>query len=324
MMDLLDRYLNTIRWNLPRGTNELGADDILAELRDVIGNRIEEREDALGRALTKDETSALLQEFGHPLVVAARYGTQQWLIGPDIFPFYLFALKVIVAISAAIELIQGLGRAVLSGEALFAALPHAANGLLWTLLANAGLVTLVFAVVERTGWLTEHLQRWKPEQLPDLPALAGKPNGAWHHATGAAFGIAFLLWWAGAVELPGNVIDGRHPSIQLTAVWQAFHWPIMAIVALRVVEDLTRLLRPRWRTLHSLLAIVATLATIAIVLLLIRGGPLVSVTMAGADEARAREVADGINQALPLGLAVLAAVLTISCLVELWRLARAR
>ena len=66
-MDLIDRYLTAIRWNLPRGSN---ADDILAELRDVIANRIEEREDALGRPLDEKEVGALLREFGHPLVVA--------------------------------------------------------------------------------------------------------------------------------------------------------------------------------------------------------------------------------------------------------------
>jgi hypothetical protein len=87
-MDLLDNYLAAIRWNLPRGAN---PDDVIAELRDVIANRIEEREDRLDRALRRDEVSALLRDFGHPLVVAARYGPQQSLIGPELFPFYWFA-----------------------------------------------------------------------------------------------------------------------------------------------------------------------------------------------------------------------------------------
>jgi hypothetical protein len=36
----------------------------------VIASRIEDREESLGRPLGEKEVSALLREFGHPLVVA--------------------------------------------------------------------------------------------------------------------------------------------------------------------------------------------------------------------------------------------------------------
>src|SRR3954470_22856019 len=96
-MDLFDRYLNAIRRNLPRDK----ADDIVAELGDALASRVEEREDALGRALTPEEVKALIKDFGHPLVVAARYRKQQWLIGPDVFPFYVAVLRIVVTITAA-------------------------------------------------------------------------------------------------------------------------------------------------------------------------------------------------------------------------------
>ena len=54
-MDLIERYLNAIRWNLSGDK----ADDIIAELRDVIASRIEDREEMLGRALTRAERKAL-------------------------------------------------------------------------------------------------------------------------------------------------------------------------------------------------------------------------------------------------------------------------
>ena len=44
-MDLIERYLGAVRWNLPIGKPmETRADDIIAELRDLIESRIEERE----------------------------------------------------------------------------------------------------------------------------------------------------------------------------------------------------------------------------------------------------------------------------------------
>ncbi|RYD85726.1 MAG: hypothetical protein EOP61_38590, partial [Sphingomonadales bacterium] len=72
-MDLIERYLGAVRWNLPAGK----TDDILAELREVIESRIEDREEALGRSLDRNEISALLKEFGHPITVAGGYHDQR-------------------------------------------------------------------------------------------------------------------------------------------------------------------------------------------------------------------------------------------------------
>ena len=46
-MDLIDRYLTAIRWNLPRAAK---ADDVIAELRDLIASRVEDREELLACA----------------------------------------------------------------------------------------------------------------------------------------------------------------------------------------------------------------------------------------------------------------------------------
>jgi hypothetical protein len=103
-MDLIERYLNAIRRNLP----SRNADDIVAELRDALASRIEDREEALGRPLTPGETEAIIKDFGHPLVVAARFGRQQWLIGPDAFPFYLSVARIVLLVVAAITVAIGL------------------------------------------------------------------------------------------------------------------------------------------------------------------------------------------------------------------------
>ena len=94
-MDLLDRYVAAVRRNLPAAK----AEDIAAELRDVLLERAEVREAALDRPLDKSEWEALLVEFGHPLVVAARYRDKQSLIGPESYPFYLYSLTLFGAIT---------------------------------------------------------------------------------------------------------------------------------------------------------------------------------------------------------------------------------
>ena len=68
-MDMLEDYLRAVSRLLPKDKR----DDIIAELRDEILTRIEAKEEELGRTLTPDETEQLLRDFGHPIVVAARY-----------------------------------------------------------------------------------------------------------------------------------------------------------------------------------------------------------------------------------------------------------
>ena len=82
MSDLVDRYLGAVAALLPKASRQ----DIVAELRDLIVNRVEEREAALGRLLDKRETEALLREIGHPIAVAGRYGPRTALIAAPVPP----------------------------------------------------------------------------------------------------------------------------------------------------------------------------------------------------------------------------------------------
>ena len=137
-MDLVERYLGAVRWNLPADR----ADDIVAELGDLIHARIEDREEALGRPLGKDEISQLLKEFGHPLAVSGQYHEQRALIGPEVFPFYWFALRVLLAVVGLIAAIQIGGRVIVGNEHISRALAHGISQAFEALLLHAAIVTL--------------------------------------------------------------------------------------------------------------------------------------------------------------------------------------
>lgn len=98
-MELLDRYLQAVRFWLPRAQQN----DIIAELGDDLRSQIEDRESSLGRPLSEDELVALLKQAGHPLWVAGRYQKQQALIGPVLFPLYSFVLKIVTLNGAAVR-----------------------------------------------------------------------------------------------------------------------------------------------------------------------------------------------------------------------------
>ena len=75
-MELLDRYLQSVKWLLPKEQKK----DILAELSEDIRSQIEEKEAELGRRLDESDLEAILRRWGHPMLVAQRYLPQQYLI----------------------------------------------------------------------------------------------------------------------------------------------------------------------------------------------------------------------------------------------------
>ena len=75
-MTLIDRYLHAVRSFLPASRQ----DDIIRELAEDIHAQAADREEALGRPLTDAETGALLRQFGHPMLLAAkcRWRGRRW------------------------------------------------------------------------------------------------------------------------------------------------------------------------------------------------------------------------------------------------------
>src|SRR5947209_15980425 len=92
-MDLLDRYLQAVKFWLPKDQKN----DIIAELSEDLRSEIEEKESASGRKLNDNELSDLLKQRGRPVFVASRYLPQEQLIGPALFPIYRLVLKIVMA-----------------------------------------------------------------------------------------------------------------------------------------------------------------------------------------------------------------------------------
>ena len=136
-MELLDRYLEAVRKNLPWKRQ----DDLLAELRANLEAQLEDKESALGRSLTKEEAEAWVKQLGSPMQMAARYQPQQYLIGPALFPIYRLVLKTaflwFTAIYAVVGVIQAAG-----SEDPSSALLGAAGRFPWQLLGVAAWITV--------------------------------------------------------------------------------------------------------------------------------------------------------------------------------------
>jgi len=311
-MNLLERYLDALRWALPRGK----ADDILAELRDVLTMRIEDREEELGRSLTDAEMSALFKDFGHPLIVAARYRPQQWLIGPDVFPFYKFVLRVVLVIVICIQVTIASARYLFSGGMAVQIFGPALGGLWMSVLTSVGVVTLVFAVLERWGFPANHLRNWKPEQLP-------RPNdprqSVWESLFELTAGALLLAWCTGLIHLPWAA-GGDGFRLEPAPIFTQLYWPILGVLVAKLIHSLIVWLRPGWRLVRGALAAGTMIAGIALLAIIYRAGHWAIIVPLGMPADKAAELDHAVNYGLSMAFVPVGVVWLWQSAVVLWRL----
>ncbi|MDY6924027.1 MAG: hypothetical protein SWI22_08725 [Pseudomonadota bacterium] len=266
-MDLIDRYLNAVAAQL--GQDERA--DIVAELRDLILSRFEAREEELGRALTDDEKEVILHEIGHPLIVAARYRKgPDSLIGPELFPYWLFAVKagllLMAAVQALVLLLNLVGGPADAGQSI----NQAVNGFISSGLTLIGIVTVAGAVMEHVGYRPRWMSQWRVSELSAFglsdPAAWGVAMGgsrpskaSWaprvrpmrwpggeHLFSFLAVGV-FVLWWIGAIHFPGLIRmgpPGAEAEVAGAPVWTSLYGPILLYALAQMAIDLVSLAWP--------------------------------------------------------------------------------
>jgi hypothetical protein len=317
MTDLIDRYLAAIARRLPPAR----AADITAEIGDDLNSRVEAREEMLGRPLTTDEMSALIKEVGHPIAVAARYRGNQWLIGPDVFPFYLAALRVIAALVVLAVAVAGAAHVAFDHQPLLAGILETFAGIWTSLLSTLAVVTIVFAVFERTGVLREHLAKWQPKELPAVETRRPNP---WESALEIGGGLLLILWWLGVLPFP--LFYSNAPGLVLTPapIWAALWTPILIVLVAQLVNNLLRWAPPRWASARIMLGVATAIGAVVLAILIYQAGSWVNVTPSGASPQDAADLSNTINMAIRFGLLAAAVIWGLKGAKALWRLARRR
>ncbi len=321
-MEMLDGYLNAVRRHLPW----LRQDDIIAELRANLEAQLEDKEAELGRKLSDAEMEAWLKQLGSPLQVAARYRPQQYLIGPGLFPIYWFVLRlamgwcaVIYAIVSTVEIVgNGLGPGALAG-----AVAH----LPWVLFINAAIVTLVFAIVERShAKIPEKFAQgaamgndWPHAAVSPFDAQRDgrkKPKSYAQAVAEVIFGWILIVWlllvphYPYLLMGPGVVILTATPY-QLAPVWWTFYWCVVALSSLWLAWQIVDLLRERWQERHPTRRLVRQgLDLIPPLVLLAAPGRVLVVPKNPADTAHAAALAQ-VNQWMYRGFEVVAVIVLL-------------
>ncbi|QLQ13753.1 MAG: hypothetical protein HZY74_11445 [Brevundimonas sp.] len=248
--DIIERYLAAVAAQLPLDQRE----DITDELRDLILSRIEAKEETLARAATDSEKEDILRDLGHPLVVAARYRKgPDSLIGPELFPYWLFGMKaglIILAVAFALSLVL---RTLTGSEHLGQSMGQALQGYFGAALTLTGMLTLIGAVMEHQNIRPRWLTHWR---VSDLGAFNFTDPAAWNvtlgqgeeaasksprakvrsswpgseHVFGLLFSGLFVMWWLGLIHFPGLghvEMRGMDATLAGAPIWTTLFVPIL-------------------------------------------------------------------------------------------------
>src|SRR5512137_1420207 len=307
-MDLIDRYVHEVGLNLPA---RLRA-DVEAELRSLLNDSLDERARDSGRAADNVLAGEVLRAFGQPRDVAARYAPQaRYLIGPRLYPGYVLAIKIWVAVMAvAVLVMMMLGRYHHRGDlSVIGPFVRAAGSFLSGALFNLALVTLAFAIAERAMHARGQTeQAWNPATLPPV----NDPDRV------SYFGRIFLLWGTAAMAILFNffppwvgVVVIHNTDVQVIPLLLpgfARYLPLLNIFwAASFALNLIVLRHGRWRPVTRWADLGLTAANAAVLAVIIGGPPVFE-----------------YDPFVKLALGFIVVFISIDCCVRLFRLLRRR
>ena len=321
-MDLIPRYLQAVRFWLPKKQQ----DDIIAELSEDIRAQLIEKEAALGRPLTAADVEALLRQRGSPIMVANRYLPQQSLIGPPLFPIYRFVLKVVtlcILIPAGLGwLVALLSPAVHAGGHHWASYFGVAWDELWTAwFVSMGVVTLVFAILERTHAKAQLLEDWNPRKLPPLRHPHSIPRSS--SVIEIAVNLCVVAWWAANMASPQNLHIGSL-RLSLSPAWTWFFWAVLVLTVASACIAAVNLIRPWWTTARVAARLCLDVAGSAFFCWLLKANVIAAIDWPSATPDKAAFIVSQVNLWLArmFPFAILVSVIILA--TNLYRLARLR
>lgn len=259
--ELVDRYLQAVRFWLPKTQRQ---EDLIAELGEDLHSQIEEKEIELGHPLDQDEVSAILKRCGNPMIVATRLMPKRFLIGPTLFPVYQFVLKMVllwILVPVFIFIVGPVNLASTGGDWGSAAL-HTFGDLWSGVFIAAGIITLVFAVLERTHAQIGGECKWDPLSLPPLQKQERKTPLV-QTVCELVFGWFGLTWLLLLPHNPFLILGPAAAFLKAGPIWHTFFLPIVLLAVVALLRSGMILARPQWtwfpissQLLHTILSLI--------------------------------------------------------------------
>jgi hypothetical protein len=324
--ELLQRYLQAVRFWLPKSQQE----DILAELSEDLRSQVEDKETELGRPLNEAELGAILKKCGNPMRVASRFQAGQYLIGPTWFPIYRFVLKLVLLWILIPVFVVIVGPAIVLSNPDRVAGILQTFGNLWTAeIIAGGVITLVFATLERVQVKCDVADKWDPHSLP--PLAKEQVQSGTKSICEIAFGIIGLVWLLLVPQYPVLAFGPAAAFLKFGPLWQQFYIPIILLTLFGLAHHIISLARPQWTWLPPAGQLLQTVLTLIFLNFVINAAghtphnewhPFVVLVDRVQDSVRYGKVAALVNVSVLLSIVGTWLGLSIAAVIQTWQLLR--
>jgi hypothetical protein len=317
--ELVDRYLQAVRFWLPKNSQQ---EDLVSELGEDLRSQIEEKEAALGRPVNEAEVSEILKRCGAPMIVAGSMAPKRYLIGPAIYPIYIFVMKmvllwVLVPVFFAIVAPVNVAHTQHWTDALAETV-----GNLWSAwLIAAGIITLVFAIVERTQAHTFAACKWDPLSLPPVQKTKRKPASRLHAASHLFFAVFGFVWLLLLPQHPFLILGPGAAMLQASPMVHRFYIPILLLAISAILRATITLAKPQWSWFPSLGELLHGIFALILLNFILKAGfPYLVLTAAAQNSAQAIRTAAIVNVSILLSLLGTWLGLSIATIIHMWKL----
>lgn len=253
--ELVERYVYDVVRRLP----EKQRQDIKEELLTLIEDMLEERLDN-GKS-EKDNIEAILRELGSPASLSDKYrGDAGSLISGEYYSVYIQVMKIVLICVAAGMLVSAVigffVKSIDPGMQLNGLLEVMGEGILNIVAIPSaciqafGILTLIFAIMERNKVKLQDKSDWKLDELPKVPekkALISRVEST----VGIVFTVLVMIMFICVPELMGAWLKNGDGVVVAIPVFNMEIWhttlPLLLISMLAgLVDELVKLLKGRY------------------------------------------------------------------------------
>jgi len=258
-MELIERYLQEIGRHLPANKRA----DILSELRSSLDDSLEAQ--ASGQP-SEEAIVQIIKEMGAPRKVAASYYPEgQYLIGPELFPFFQRIAGIVVAATVGGQLIAAIVSSTVSHQADFLKFLQILNSIPGAL----GSVVIVFAIMQWFNVRPDFERKdFDPRGLP--PLHKDKPIHLTEQIVNIILGTLFLAFLV-AFGTSGGFTARYGVNLLTDPVLDKYYPWIAVSVVLGILLDIVLLWRGHWEISTRIAKIGKDVFALVLLDLLFRG-----------------------------------------------------
>lgn len=271
-MEMVERYIYAVTQRLPENQRE----DIAEELRGIIEDMLEAHFGS--QNYTEEQVHHVLLELGNPNELAEQYrGSKRYLIGPDLFPSFIFILKIVsLAIMTAMSIVFVI-ETIIEPSAVIGNFISMVTSLISAAAQAFAWITIGFGIADYKGIVPDDLKKnttreWTPTDLPEIPDRKKQIKRA-DAIIGIIFSVVAIVFVTFSNELIGvpifrnDELMGIIPVLNVESFNSLLPF-IYTIVAISIGKECLKLIYGKWTKQLALLTMIINVVTLILVALL--------------------------------------------------------